>query len=91
MINTKSFYENFDFNNRGIKKNWHHFWHFVRSGSNHINNIFAQLSSVSVFAFVDKEGIITETGNFVDELCVINQQEKKEVFDLNHDYNAARE
>jgi hypothetical protein len=37
-----------------------------------MNNIFAQLSSVSVLAFVDKEGIITEIGNYIDELCVID-------------------
>ena len=47
FIKTDSFYENYDFQNRGIRKNWKKFWEYVRSGSNHMNNIFAALSSTS--------------------------------------------
>jgi hypothetical protein len=33
------------------------------------------MASVSVFAFVDKEGIISETGKYVDEIAMINNLE----------------
>jgi hypothetical protein len=39
---------------------------------------------VSIFAFVDKEGIITEMQKYVDEVTVIDSKEQKLVLDLTH-------
>ena len=49
------------------------------------------MSCVSVFAFVDKEGIISETGKYVDEVAVIDKQGGKVVLDLMHDSHVRRE
>jgi hypothetical protein len=43
---------------------------------------------VIVFAFVDKEGIISESTKYVDEMAVIDQLKQKRVFDLSHDSHA---
>lgn len=53
--------------------------------------MFAALSSVSILAFVDKEGIISETSKYVDEIGVINSNEQKIVFDLIHDSHVKNE
>jgi hypothetical protein len=74
LLKTDKFYEIYDFQDRGLRKNWGKFWEFYRSGCTHINNIFAPLSCVSIFAFVDKEGIITEMAKYVDEMAVIDKQ-----------------
>lgn len=50
-----------------------------------MNNIFAALSCVSVFAFVDKEGIISEMAKYVDEMAALDREEKPLVLDLAHD------
>ena len=42
------------------------------------------MSSVSVFAFIDKQGITTENQKYVDELVIFNEKEEKEVLDLMH-------
>lgn len=47
FVKTDDFYEIYNFQNRGIRKNWTKFWEFYRSGCTHINNIFASLSCVS--------------------------------------------
>jgi hypothetical protein len=44
-----------------------------------------------VFAFVDKEGIISETAKYVDEIAAIDKQEKKIVLDLLHDPQVRKE
>lgn len=44
-----------------------------------------------VFAFVDKEGIISEMSKYVDEMAVIDKKEQKVVLDLVHDTHAAFE
>ena len=71
-MKSDQFYEEKDFENRGIYKNWAKFWEFYSSGCTHINNIFAAMSCASVFAFVDKEGIISETAKYVDEMACID-------------------
>ena len=43
---------------------------------------------IIVFAFVDKEGIISESTKYVDEMAVIDQLKQKRVFDLSHDSHA---
>lgn len=43
------------------------------------------MASVSVFAFVDKEGIVSEKDKYVDELAMINAKEQKVIHDLVHD------
>ena len=45
------------------------------------------MSSVSVFAFIDKQGIMTENQKYVDEIVVFNEKEEKEVLDLMHKDN----
>ena len=49
------------------------------------------MSSISVFAFADKEGIISETAKYVDEIAVIDKLEQKTVFDLIHDAHVRKE
>lgn len=44
-----------------------------------------------VFAFVDKEGIISEMSKYVDEMAVIDKKEQKVVLDMVHDTHAAFE
>lgn len=56
-----------------------------------MNNVFASMSSVSVFAFVDKEGIISETGKYVDEVAFIDKLGNKMVLDLMHDSHVRTE
>ena len=34
------------------------------------------MSSVSVFAFIDKQGIMTENQKYVDEIVVFNEKEE---------------
>ena len=58
------------------------------SGCDNDNNIVAQMSSVKVFAFIDKQGITTENAKYVDELAVLNENEQREILDLNHNPNA---
>ncbi|CDW88835.1 transmembrane protein [Stylonychia lemnae] len=91
IINADDFYKSYDFQNRGIRKNWKVFWGYVRSGSNHLNNYFAALSCVSILAFVDKEGIVSETSKYVDEIGVIDKNQQKVVFDLIHDSHVKNE
>lgn len=48
----------------------------MKSGCGVNNNIVAQMSSVSVFAFIDKQGIMTENQKYVDEIVVFNEKEE---------------
>lgn len=51
----------------------------------------AQISSVSVFAFIDKQGVVTENQKYVDEIAIIDQNEEKVILDLEHDQSASSE
>ena len=51
----------------------------------------AQISSVSVFAFIDKQGVVTENQKYVDEIAIIDQNEEKVIIDLEHDQIASSE
>ena len=42
------------------------------------------MSCVSILAFIDKEGIISETAKYVDELAIIDKDNNKVVLDLVH-------
>ena len=44
-----------------------------------------------MFAFVDKEGIVSETGKYVDEMAVVDTHEAKVVLDLVHDSHVKKE
>ena len=57
----------------------------MKSGSDQNTNIVAQMSSVSVFAFIDKQGICTENQKFVDELAILDAKESGIIIDLAHD------
>ena len=46
--------EDFKFKHRSFFSNSENFWNFMKSGCGQNNNIVAQMSSVSVFAFIDK-------------------------------------
>ena len=59
----------------------------MKSGCGVNNNIVAQMSSVSVFAFIDKQGIMTENQKYVDEIVVFNEKEEAQVLDLLHKDN----
>ena len=73
-----SFYEQFDFNNRKVStSNFSRFWQNLRAGVNPNDNIVAQMSSVSIFAFIDKEGIVTESHKYVDEIVMIDKKGEK--------------
>lgn len=49
------------------------------------------MSCVSIFAFVDKEGIISEMSKYVDEMAVIDRKKQKIVLDLIHDTHVHHE
>lgn len=42
------------------------------------------MSSVSIFAFIDKEGIVTESQKYVDEIVILDKRGDKQLIDLNH-------
>ena len=46
---------------------------------------------MSIFAFIDKEGIISETAKYVDELAIIDKDNNKVVLDLIHDSHVNNE
>ena len=83
--------EEYEFANRGFKANWSKFWSFMKSGSDQNTNIVAQMSSVSVFAFIDKQGICTENQKYVDELAVLDVNQNRVIIDLTHDENIPEE
>ena len=61
-VKPDSFYEKTDFKNRDLSLgNLKKFWQNFLSGIYPGNNIVAQMASVSIFAFIDKEGIVTES------------------------------
>lgn len=76
--------EDFELENRGFKANWKNFWWFFKSGSDKHTNVVAQMSSVSVFAFIDKQGICTENQKYVDELAMLDPKENIINLDLTH-------
>jgi hypothetical protein len=49
------------------------------------------MSCVSIFAFIDKEGIISETAKYVDELAIIDKENNKVVLDMVHDSHVINE
>ena len=65
-------------------ENFSKFWKHLRAGINPNENIVAQMASVSIFAFIDKEGIVTESQKYVDEIAVIDKKGEKQVIDLLH-------
>lgn len=44
------------------------------AGINPNENIVAQMASLTIFAFIDKEGIVTEDLKYVDEIALLNEQ-----------------
>ena len=49
------------------------------------DNIVAHVSSVSIFAFVDKEGIITQNQKYIDEVAIVNKDSQNVIIDLLHE------
>ena len=49
------------------------------------------MSSVSIFAFIDKEGIVTESQKYIDEIVIINKKGEKTVLDVQHNNLIKRE
>lgn len=67
-----------DFQNRNFDRiNLRKFWQLLRSGINPGDNIVAQMSSVSIFAFIDKEGIVTDSHKYIDEIVLMNWKGEK--------------
>ena len=87
QLKPDSFYQETDFKNRKVFdiENLTKFWELYRRGIDPVNNLCAQMASVSIFAFIDKEGICTETQRYIDEVIVINKQREKQVLQLHHD------
>lgn len=42
------------------------------------------MASLTIFAFIDKEGIVTEDLKYVDEIALLNEIGEKQVIDLEH-------
>ena len=76
--------EDQDFENRGFMANMRNFWRFMLSGSDKNTNIVAQMSSVSVFAMLDKQGVCTENQKYVDELALLDANENIVNLDFTH-------
>jgi organic radical activating enzyme len=73
---------------------WANFTKFQKnflSGIDPGNNIVAQMASVSIFAFIDKEGIATESQKYIDEIVLINKKGEKQVLDMQHNALIKRE
>lgn len=49
------------------------------------------MASVTIFAFVDKQGIVTESQKYIDEVALINKKGEKTVLDLQHNTLIKRE
>ena len=81
-----------DFKNRNL--DWHNlskFWYYFLSGINPGDNIVAQMSSVSIFAFIDQEGIVTDSHKYIDEIVLMNKKGEKQVLDLIHNTLSKKE
>ena len=57
----------------------------MQDGCGMSDNIVAQVSSVSIFAFVDKEGIITQNQKYIDEVAIVNKDSQNVIIDLLHE------
>ena len=49
------------------------------------------MSSVSIFAFIDKEGIVTESQKYTDEIVLYDHNGKKQILDMRHDIQCKKE
>ena len=78
----KLFYS-FDYVN--LKENWGTFKKMLLEGVSKRENYVGILSSATIFAFTDLEGIISENERYANELAVFDQQGKKVIIDLLHD------
>ena len=46
---------------------------------------------MSIFAFIDKEGIVTENQKYIDEVAVLDQNNDQVIIDLSHVASATTE
>lgn len=46
---------------------------------------------MSIFAFVDKVGIVTENQKYIDEVAVLNQDGERVIIDFSHVVQATTE
>ena len=86
------FYDEVDFCNRDLNcKNFCNFLKKLIDGINHNDNKVAQMSSLTIFAFVDKTSIVTETQKYADKIAVLDEKGQKKVMDLMHESLARSE
>jgi len=74
-LSPDSYYELTDFTDRSFSANWKLFVTYYKRGFSYSENMVAQMSSVSIFGFVDRHGVITEMGKFVNEMVLVPKQE----------------
>ena len=69
------YYQETDFKNRFFEPdNFMRFWDYYKKGIEPVNNLVAQMASVSIFAFIDKEGIVTEAQKYAAEVILLNEK-----------------
>lgn len=79
------FYEEVDFCNRDLScKNICRFFKILKQGVQPTENKVAQMSCLTVLAFVDQASIVTEAQKHVDQLAVLDNDGKKQVLSLQH-------
>lgn len=82
FIKVDTFYEEFNFKHAGIKE---HFKKMLIEGVSRKENYVGILSSTTIVAFTDNEGIISENERYANEIAMFDQGSKKVVIDLLHD------
>lgn len=86
FIKIDTFYEEFNFGFKGLKNKWSLFKKLLFEGvSRKEYNYVALLSSASVLAFIDCEGIVSENERYVNEIAMMDEKGKKVIIDLLHD------
>jgi len=85
FIKVDTFYEEFNFDYHGFRHNWPSFKKMIIEGVSRKENYVGILSSATIVAFTDMEGIINENERYVNELAMFDKGCKKVVIDLLHD------
>jgi hypothetical protein len=85
FIKVDTFYKEFNFDYINFKKNWPTFKRMLYQGVSRKENYITILSSATIIAFADLEGIICESERYANELALFDENGKKVVIDLLHD------
>lgn len=49
------------------------------------------MASLTIFAFIDKEGIVTENQKYIDEIALLDKKGEKQVIDMEHNQFTMKE